>query len=95
MQNSSMIKKLNEIIDSLTEKEIAEVIDFAEYLKEKKKKELIKKFNDWDKSLEVEQMTYEEEKLLKESEGEYITLEEAKKALRIEDNKIINDWIGC
>ncbi|AIS53459.1 hypothetical protein TKV_c23330 [Thermoanaerobacter kivui] len=80
MQNSSMIKKLNEIIDSLTEKEIAEVIDFAEYLKEKKK-ELIKKFNDWDKSLEVEQITHEEEKLLKESEGEYITLEEAKKAV--------------
>ncbi|SHE89987.1 hypothetical protein SAMN02745195_01379 [Thermoanaerobacter uzonensis DSM 18761] len=88
MQNSSIIKKLNEIIDSLTEKEIAEVIDFAEYLKEKKKKELIKKFNDWDKSLEVEQMTHEEEKLLKESEGEYITLEEAKKALGIEDNGI-------
>ncbi|MEQ6358480.1 hypothetical protein V7D15_02080 [Thermoanaerobacter thermohydrosulfuricus] len=40
MQNSSMIKKLNEIIDSLTEKEIAEVIDFAEYLKEKKRKSL-------------------------------------------------------
>ncbi|WP_256201156.1 hypothetical protein [Thermoanaerobacter thermocopriae] len=57
------------------------MIDFAEYLKEKKKKELIKKLSDWDKSLEVEQMTYEEEKLLKESEGEYITLEEAKKAL--------------
>jgi hypothetical protein len=64
------------------------VIDFAEYLKEKKKKELIKKLSDWDKSLEVEQMTYEEEKLLKESEGEYITLEEAKKALGIEDNGI-------
>ncbi|UZQ82890.1 hypothetical protein [Thermoanaerobacter sp. RKWS2] len=47
----------------------------------RKKKELIKKFNDWDKSLEVEQMTHEEEKLLKESEGEYITLEEAKKAV--------------
>ncbi|MFV9568172.1 hypothetical protein [Thermoanaerobacter mathranii] len=40
MQNSSMIKKLNEIIDFLTEKEIAEVIDFAEYLKEKKRKSL-------------------------------------------------------
>ncbi|MDK2814104.1 MAG: hypothetical protein PWP18_17 [Thermoanaerobacter sp.] len=64
------------------------MIDFAEYLKEKKKKELIKKLSDWDKSLEVEQMTYEEEKLLKESEGEYITLEEAKKALGIEDNGI-------
>jgi hypothetical protein len=33
-------------------------------------------------------MTYGEEKLLKESEGEYITLEEAKKALKIEDNGI-------
>lgn len=33
-----MIKKLNEIIDSLTEKEIAEAIDFAEYLKEKKER---------------------------------------------------------
>ncbi|ADH61843.1 conserved hypothetical protein [Thermoanaerobacter mathranii subsp. mathranii str. A3] len=54
----------------------------------RKKKELIKKFRDWEKALEVEQMTYGEEKLLKESEGEYITLEEAKKALRIEDNGI-------
>lgn len=43
------------------------MIDFAEYLKEKKKKELIKKLSDWDKSLEVEQMTYEEEKLLKKA----------------------------
>ncbi|MGI1691611.1 hypothetical protein [Thermoanaerobacter uzonensis] len=40
-------------------------------------------------------MTHEEEKLLKESKEEYITLEEAKKALGIEDNKIVNDWIGC
>ncbi|AEM79925.1 hypothetical protein [Thermoanaerobacter wiegelii] len=40
MQNSSMIKKLNEIIEFLTEKEIAEVINFAEYLKEKKRKRL-------------------------------------------------------
>lgn len=40
MQNSSMIKKLNEIIDFLMEKKIAEVIDFAEYLKEKKRKSL-------------------------------------------------------
>ncbi|WP_431467720.1 hypothetical protein [Thermoanaerobacter mathranii] len=54
----------------------------------RKKKELIKKFSDWEKALEVEQMTYGEEKLLKESEGEYITLEEAKKVLRIEDNGI-------
>lgn len=33
-------------------------------------------------------MTHEEEKLLKESEGEYITLEEAKKVLGIKDNGI-------
>ncbi|ADD03476.1 conserved hypothetical protein [Thermoanaerobacter italicus Ab9] len=38
MQNSSVIKRLNEITDFLPEKEIGEIIDFAEYLKEKKER---------------------------------------------------------
>jgi len=89
MSNSYMVKKLNEVIKSLNERELSEVIDFAEYLKEKKKKELLKRFDEWEKTLDLEEIDIDEEKMLEqlhEDEKDYVTLEETKRILGIEDN---------
>ncbi|MGB9781169.1 hypothetical protein [Caldanaerobacter sp.] len=91
MSNSYMVKKLNEVIKSLNERELSEVIDFAEYLKEKKKKELLKRFNEWEKGLDLEEINIEEEKMLEqlnEDEENYVTLEETKRILGIDDNEV-------
>ncbi|TCO61513.1 hypothetical protein EV203_11930 [Caldanaerobacter subterraneus] len=85
-----MVKKLNEVIKSLNERELSEVIDFAEYLK-KKKKELLKRFNEWEKGLDLEEIDIEEEKMLEqlnEDEEDYVTLEETKRILGIDDNEV-------
>ncbi|HBT48386.1 MAG: hypothetical protein XD49_1649 [Caldanaerobacter subterraneus] len=90
MSNSYMVKKLNEVIKSLNERELSEVIDFAEYLK-KKKKELLKRFNEWEKGLDLEEIDIEEEKMLEqlnEDEEDYVTLEETKRILGIDDNEV-------
>lgn len=86
-----MVKKLNEVIKSLNERELSEVIDFAEYLKEKKKKELLKRFDEWEKGLDLEEIDIEEEKMLEqlnEDEEDYVTLEETKRILGIDDNEV-------
>ncbi|KKC28694.1 MAG: hypothetical protein PWQ34_740 [Caldanaerobacter sp.] len=86
-----MVKKLNEVIKSLNERELSEVIDFAEYLKEKKKKELLKRFDEWEKTLDLEEIDIDEEKMLEqlhEDEKDYVTLEETKRILGIEDNEV-------
>ncbi|AAM25732.1 ribosomal protein L22 [Caldanaerobacter subterraneus subsp. tengcongensis MB4] len=91
MSNSYMVKKLNEVIKSLNERELSEVIDFAEYLKEKKKKELLKRFDEWEKTLDLEEIDIDEEKMLEqlhEDEKDYVTLEETKRILGIEDNEV-------
>ncbi|NNG65704.1 hypothetical protein [Caldanaerobacter subterraneus] len=91
MSNSYMVKKLNEVIKSLNERELSEVIDFAEYLKEKKKKELLKRFDEWEKTLDLEETDIDEEKMLEqlhEDEKDYVTLEETKRILGIEDNEV-------
>lgn len=90
VSNSYMVKKLNEVIKSLNERELSEVIDFAEYLK-KKKKELLKRFNEWEKGLDLEEIDIEEEKMLEqlnEDEEDYVTLEETKRILGIDDNEV-------
>ncbi|MDK2794193.1 MAG: hypothetical protein PWP75_822, partial [Caldanaerobacter sp.] len=63
---------------------------FAEYLK-KKKKELLKRFNEWEKGLDLEEIDIEEEKMLEqlnEDEEDYVTLEETKRILGIDDNEV-------